>query len=240
MTRVAPDLAFVAGLPARLLLARHAAAATGDPAAVPTILATLGSIVREGCDSPESLAMRLEARSQVSRVAARRLFDRAVPHLTPVRRLNRSKLRKRGFEMRWSSQCSKTLALFLPNRRRSLSRPLRRLKPRARRFWRRSRGGNPGFSEGAVSGVGVIRVSVAVPWLPVGHPRPSATSVRQVSQRRRNFRGATYPSTHPGCRKMTVGEGVGPARQRRAGLAQRLPPRPTIHPPPQERSAPPH
>jgi hypothetical protein len=83
VTRVAPDLAFVAGLPARLLLARHAVTTPDDPAEVPTILATLGSIVREGCDSPESLAVRLEAGRQVSRVAARRLFNQAAPHLTP-------------------------------------------------------------------------------------------------------------------------------------------------------------
>jgi hypothetical protein len=82
-TRIAPDLAFVAGLPARLLLARHAAMAPDHPAEVSTILATLGSVVREGCDSPESLAARLEAGRQVSRVAARRLFDEAAPHLIP-------------------------------------------------------------------------------------------------------------------------------------------------------------
>jgi hypothetical protein len=83
VTRVAPDLAFVAGLPARLLLARHAATTPDDPAEIPTILAALGSILREGCDSPESLAVRLEAGRQISRVAARRLFSQAAPHLTP-------------------------------------------------------------------------------------------------------------------------------------------------------------
>jgi len=81
--RVAPDLAFVAGLPARLLLARHAATTPADPAEISTILATLGSIVREGCDSPESLAVRLEAGRRVSRVAARRLFNQTAPHLIP-------------------------------------------------------------------------------------------------------------------------------------------------------------
>ncbi len=84
VTRVAPDLAFVAGLPARLLLARHAATTPDDPTEVRTVLATLGSIVREGCDSPESLAVRLEAGRQVSRVAARRLFNQAAPHLIPA------------------------------------------------------------------------------------------------------------------------------------------------------------
>jgi hypothetical protein len=83
VTRIVPDLAFVAGLPARLLLARHAALNPDDPAEIPTILATLGSIVREGCDSPESLAARIEAGRQVSRVAARRLFNEAAPYLIP-------------------------------------------------------------------------------------------------------------------------------------------------------------
>ena len=109
VTRVAPDLAFVAGLPARLLLARHAATTPDDPAEVPTILATLGSIVREGCDSPESLAVRLEAGRQVSRVAARRLFDEAAPISSPVRRPNPSRPCRRASEMRWSSPCSKDL-----------------------------------------------------------------------------------------------------------------------------------
>jgi hypothetical protein len=83
VTRVAPDLAFVAGLPARLLLARHAARTPEDAAEIPTVLVTLGSIVREGCDSPESLAVRLEAGRQISRVAARRLCDRSAPYLIP-------------------------------------------------------------------------------------------------------------------------------------------------------------
>lgn len=83
VARVAPELAFVMGLPARLLLARHAARTSDDAAEISTILATLGSVVREGCDSPESLAVRLEAGREVSRVAARRLFNLAAPHLTP-------------------------------------------------------------------------------------------------------------------------------------------------------------
>jgi hypothetical protein len=73
----------VAGLPARLLLARHAARTPEDAAEIPTVLVTLGSIVREGCDSPESLAVRLEAGRQISRVAARRLCDRSAPYLIP-------------------------------------------------------------------------------------------------------------------------------------------------------------
>ncbi|WP_152047169.1 DEAD/DEAH box helicase [Aureimonas psammosilenae] len=81
-TRVAPDLAFVASLPARLLLNRLAAISPDDKPEIPTVLATLSSILREGCDCPEALAVRLEAGRTVSRVAARRQYESALPHLT--------------------------------------------------------------------------------------------------------------------------------------------------------------
>jgi hypothetical protein len=80
--RVVPDLAFIAGLPARLILARHAAV---DPETAPqmrTTLATLGAIVREGCDSPESLAARHLAGRAISRVAARRAFETIAENLS--------------------------------------------------------------------------------------------------------------------------------------------------------------
>lgn len=83
-TRVAPDLAFVAGLPGRLLLARHAAISPGEEPALPAVLATLGSAIREGCDSPEALAARLDAGRSVSRVAARREYEKALPYLAPL------------------------------------------------------------------------------------------------------------------------------------------------------------
>jgi hypothetical protein len=70
-TRLAPDLAFVAGLPARLSLARLAATAPENEPEIPAVLAKLGSVIREGCDSPEALAARLEAGRTVSRVTAR-------------------------------------------------------------------------------------------------------------------------------------------------------------------------
>lgn len=79
--RVAPDLAFVGGLPARLLLARQAATAPEEESFIPLILATLGSILREGCDSPEALAARVEVGRTVSRVAARQQFEEAMPYL---------------------------------------------------------------------------------------------------------------------------------------------------------------
>ncbi|WP_219929843.1 DEAD/DEAH box helicase [Teichococcus aestuarii] len=83
-TRVAPDLAFVAGLPARLLLARFAATSPGLDPEIPAVLATLGSVIREGCDSPEALAARLEAGRSVSRVAARAQYEQALPYLGPL------------------------------------------------------------------------------------------------------------------------------------------------------------
>lgn len=83
-SRVAPDLAFVAGLPARLLLARLAATAPDDEPKIPAVLATLGSVIREGCDSPEALAARLDAGRAVSRVAARLEYEKALPYLDPL------------------------------------------------------------------------------------------------------------------------------------------------------------
>src|SRR3546814_10264513 len=57
VSRIVPDLAFIAGLPTRLLTAR--AKAAEEPLVISTVLATLGGIVREGCNSPEALATRL-------------------------------------------------------------------------------------------------------------------------------------------------------------------------------------
>jgi superfamily II DNA/RNA helicase len=73
VSRIVPDLSFMAGLPARLLTAR--AKYSGVTPQLPTVLATLGSIVREGCDSPEALAVRLSMGRDVSRVKARRVFE---------------------------------------------------------------------------------------------------------------------------------------------------------------------
>lgn len=73
VSRIVPELAFVAGLPARLLTVRGKQA--GNPPVLPTVLVTLGSIVREGADSPEALATRINCGRNVSRVAARQKFD---------------------------------------------------------------------------------------------------------------------------------------------------------------------
>ena len=73
VARIVPDVAFMAGLPARLLTAR--AKYAGHPHALSTVLATLGSAIREGCDSPEALATKINCGRGVSRVAARRTFE---------------------------------------------------------------------------------------------------------------------------------------------------------------------
>ncbi len=72
-SRLVPDLAFLAGLPGRLLAARLRA--PEDKTTVSTVLATLSRVVGEGCDGPESLAVRLHLTRSVSRVAARKRYD---------------------------------------------------------------------------------------------------------------------------------------------------------------------
>jgi hypothetical protein len=79
VSRIVPDLAFLAGLPGRLMAARLRAASDEKP--VPMTLAILGGIVREGCDSPESLATRLNCGRSMSRVAARTHFDKIKIHI---------------------------------------------------------------------------------------------------------------------------------------------------------------
>jgi hypothetical protein len=73
VSRIVPDLAFLAGLPARLLTARAKQSAVPVPLRV--TVATLGSAVREGCDSPEALATRINCGRSISRVMARVTFD---------------------------------------------------------------------------------------------------------------------------------------------------------------------
>ena len=78
--RVASDLAFVAGLPARILAAR--AVATGTEPNLTTVLATMGGAVRKGCDSPETLANAVLLRA-MSRPAARAIFEDIKAHIQP-------------------------------------------------------------------------------------------------------------------------------------------------------------
>ena len=74
VSRIVPEIAFLTGLPARLFIARGKHVVT--PPALHTVLATLGSIVREGCDSPEALATKINCGRSISRVAARRMFEK--------------------------------------------------------------------------------------------------------------------------------------------------------------------
>ena len=81
VSRVVPDLAFLAGLPAQLLAAR--AKKSANPQPLRTVLATLGGTIREGCDSPEALAAKINAGRAVSRVAARKIYDKQRSYAPP-------------------------------------------------------------------------------------------------------------------------------------------------------------
>jgi len=73
--RVVPDLAFFAGLPARLIAARELSK-DSKPAPLPIVISTLSAAVREGCESPECLAVRvMSSRRATSRVAARARYE---------------------------------------------------------------------------------------------------------------------------------------------------------------------
>jgi hypothetical protein len=81
--RVVPDLAFIAGLPSRLLNARAKSQQDeNEPIpAILTVLETLQAIVREGCDSPETLASRLNLGRDISRVKARERHAAYLPYI---------------------------------------------------------------------------------------------------------------------------------------------------------------
>ncbi len=78
VARVAADMAFVAGLPARIVAAR--AAAAGEDPDISLVLATLATCVRRGCNTPERLANAVIHGKELSRVSALELFK-------PVERL---------------------------------------------------------------------------------------------------------------------------------------------------------
>lgn len=81
VSRIVPDLAFLAGLPGRLLAARSRAA--NDEVPIPTVLATLSSVVREGCENADCLALRLQMTRAVSRVAARQHYETIRHQISP-------------------------------------------------------------------------------------------------------------------------------------------------------------
>ncbi|MES0041475.1 DEAD/DEAH box helicase [Mesorhizobium sp. M0091] len=100
VSRIVPDLAFVAGLPARLLAAR--AKESEDPTALTTVLSTLAGIVREGSDSPEVLATRLNAGRGVSRVAARQHYNSIkafAPAGSPIEEFEQTRERMRNADL---------------------------------------------------------------------------------------------------------------------------------------------
>lgn len=76
--RLVPDLAFVAGLPARIIAGR--AVAAGEEPAIPIVLQTLSGVVRKGCASPEQLANAVHLSSE-SRPAARAQFLQIEQHI---------------------------------------------------------------------------------------------------------------------------------------------------------------
>ncbi len=78
--RVVPDIAFVAGLPARIFAVR---AATEPGMIIPTTIATLSGALRWGCESPETLANAVHLGREVSRVAARQKFETVRKHVEP-------------------------------------------------------------------------------------------------------------------------------------------------------------
>lgn len=80
--RVVPELAFLCGLPDQILRARSQSNAEDEDAPkIPIVLSTLRAVVKEGCDSPESLATRMLLGRSYSRVHARKQHAEYVPHL---------------------------------------------------------------------------------------------------------------------------------------------------------------
>lgn len=75
--RLVPDIAFVAGLVARVMTARNEGSEVPH---LPAVIETLASAVKEGCDSPEALAVRLKLGRSVSRPHARRRFEQLQPY----------------------------------------------------------------------------------------------------------------------------------------------------------------
>ena len=81
VVRLVPDLAFVAGLPARILTAK--AATECKDLAMLTVLQTLSGVVRKGCSSPELLANAVHLKTQ-SRPSARASFAKVENLIQPT------------------------------------------------------------------------------------------------------------------------------------------------------------
>ncbi|WP_405423462.1 DEAD/DEAH box helicase [Pantoea stewartii] len=78
--RLTADLAFVAGLPARISAAQ--AKANNDEAIIPVSMLTLSGAVRKGCSSPELLANAIYLKAS-SRPAAYAEFSKIIQYLQP-------------------------------------------------------------------------------------------------------------------------------------------------------------
>ncbi len=117
VTRVAPDLAFVAGLPARLLLARHAATTPMIRRRSRRYWRPSEALCAKGAThrNHSRCVSRLAARSPEWQLAACSMWR--LPISSPVHRPKLLRPRKRGSETRWPSPCSKISTPFLPTRR---------------------------------------------------------------------------------------------------------------------------
>ncbi|POZ61028.1 DEAD/DEAH box helicase [Chromobacterium alticapitis] len=78
--RLAADLAFVAGLPTRIMAAE--ALAAGKKLIIPITLLTLSGVVRKGCASAELLANAIYLKD-LSRPAAKAAFEKIQPYIQP-------------------------------------------------------------------------------------------------------------------------------------------------------------
>ncbi len=83
VVRLVPDLSFLVGLPARLMVARNAMEGSENP--IRLIFTTLSRVVRDGCDSPECLAVRKIEGTSISRVAAHSRYDQISAFIPPGR-----------------------------------------------------------------------------------------------------------------------------------------------------------
>ncbi len=81
IARLLPDVAYAFGVVAQVH--RHRLAADGAEQPMPLVLSTLSSMVREGLDRPEKLALQRILRNQIGRVGCHQRFDTIVPFVPP-------------------------------------------------------------------------------------------------------------------------------------------------------------
>lgn len=81
VARLLPDVAYAFGVVAQVHRHRLAASGAGQP--MPLVLSTLSSMVREGFDRPEKLALQRILRRQIGRVGCHKRFE-AISQLIPL------------------------------------------------------------------------------------------------------------------------------------------------------------